>query len=424
MTQAIALVDGNNFYVSCERIFRPDLQHVPVIVMSNNDGCAIARSQEVKALGISMGTPIFKLKNLIKQHNIQLFSANFGLYGNISSRVVQTLKTFSPDIEVYSIDESFIDLSHYQHLNLTDYGHKIKHRIKQWVGVPTCVGIAPTKTLAKLANEIAKKNPIFGGVCNLMERHSIDQVLPHFDVDDIWGVGRATARKLHARDIHTAQQLCDLPDKHAREIGNVVLERLVQELRGIACLDLEILPASKKGVVVTRSFGQPVTSFSQLLQSLTHHASRAGEKLRNGDLLASQMTVFVHTSKHRGGPQYHGTHTINIQPFTANNRDLISVVKTCLEIIYKPGYQYVKSGVMLNDLCAVDLAPRDLFEFDQTTDNKALMSTIDKLNQKYGRGTIFSGAMGVPSQRTWAMKQEALSQNFLTDINDVLVVNI
>ncbi len=423
MTKAIALVDGNNFYVSCERIFRPNLKFHPTIVMSNNDGCAIARSQEVKDLGIRMGEPIFKVKDLIQKHNIKLFSANFNLYGNISSRVVHTLKSFSPEVEVYSIDESFIDLTAYQHLDLTTYGHKIRQRIDKWVGIPTCVGIAPSKTLAKLANEVAKKNKIFGGVCNLMEENTANQLLPHFNIEDVWGIGRATAAKLHAINIHNANQLRNMPLKHARKLGGVVLERLVQELRGSSCLELELLPAQKKGTAVTRSFGTPVEDFDALMQSITHHASRAAEKLRAGNLLASQISVFVRTSKYRGGKQHYGSHTLHLQPLTSDTRDLVRMARQCLNKIYKPGFKYTKSGVLLDNLYDADHAPLNLFK-DKEISDKKLMETMDRLNKKFGRGTLFMGAMSTPGKQQWMMRQNMLSQNYLTDINEVLTVYV
>ena len=269
----VALIDCNNFYVSCERLFDTSLHGIPVIVLSNNDGCAVARSDEAKALGIKMGAPAFKMRDFMQRHGVKALSSNYTLYGDLSARVTQVLHSYSPRLDVYSIDETFVDLSGFGD-RMEAHAARMRQAVRTQVGIPTCVGIAPTKTLAKLANYAAKKNPIFGGVCNLMNPQVRDYVMSRIPIGEIWGVGPATEAKLIAQGVRTAAALRDLPMALSRKIGTVVLERLVAELRGIACIDFEDVPPQRKGMAVTRSSGTPMTTFDVLAQAVTAHATR------------------------------------------------------------------------------------------------------------------------------------------------------
>lgn len=418
MAPAIALIDGNNFYVSCERVFRPDLEQKPVIVMSNNDGCIISRSDQVKVLGIKMGTPIFKIREQVQQHGIHLFSANFPLYGDISARVVAILRCFSPEIEVYSIDETFLNLGTLPEAKATHEAHNMRAQVHQSLGIPTCVGIGPTKTLAKLANTVAKKNALFKGVCNLNHAPLRHQVFKCFPVGEIWGIGAATAKTLNARGVITAADLLQYPLKQARCLHSVLLERLILELRGIACADLELQLPKKKGIAVTRSFGQPVHDFSGIMESITHHTTRAAEKLRQQQRVAGLITVFMHTSAHRGGPQYHAVRHTDLSPMTANNFALLKAAKACALNGFRKGYAYLKSGVMLGDL-------HDQYQisgllFDDTPYDNRLMQTLDQINQTFGTATVFHASQVI--KQRWTMKQAQRSPRYTTCLKDVPTV--
>ncbi len=387
----VALIDANNFYVSCERVFDRRLEGVPVLVLSSNDGCAIARSPEAKALGVTMGAPAFQLRHLIRRHGIRVFSSNYALYGDMSRRVNEVLTGFSPGVEVYSIDETFLDLGGFGHEDLWAYAQDVRTTVRRWTGIPTCVGIGPTKTLAKLANAVAKKNPAFGGVCDLSDAALRDAVLRTLPVREVWGVGGATARRLAALDVTTAATLSDLDPKQARRIGTVVLERLVFELRGIACLDLDLLPAARQGMAVTRSFGRPLGGLDAIVGAVGAFAVRAGEKLRAEGLVAGQLSAFLHTSRHNDGPQHAGGGTTRLVPMTADTRDLSAAAARCVEAAYRPGFAYAKAGVILDDLRAAERAPRDLFARPR---GAALMAAVDAINARYGRDTLRTGAMG------------------------------
>lgn len=419
MTGPIALIDCNNFYVSCERVFDRRLDGVPVLVLSNNDGCAIARSEEVKALGVRMGEPAFKIRTLIEKHSIRVFSSNYILYGDMSRRVNEVLALFSPEVEIYSIDETFLDLSGFDQKDLWDYGQDLRATVKRWTGIPTCVGIGPTKTLAKLANAVAKKNPTFGGVCDLTDPAVRGAVMRAFAVGDIWGIGAATARKLAPHGVTTAAQLRDLEIKRARQVGTVVLERIVHELCGIPCLELELVAPMRKGMAVTRSFGRPVTGLEGVLEAVAAYATRAGEKLRAHGLVAGQLTAFLHTNPHKPGPRYHGARATRLAPMTDDTRDLAAAARRCIEAAWRDGFAYTKAGVILDDLRARQDAPATLFASPRPN-SEALMAAMDRLNARYGRHTVFPAAMGI--ERPWKLKAEHHSPRYTTRISDVPVV--
>ena len=417
--RAVALVDGNNFYVSCELVFRPDLEHRPVVVMSSNDGCVIARSEEAKLLGIGMGQPVFEVRDIVRRHGVALCSANFALYGDMSGRINEILRSFSPDVEMYSIDESFVDLSGHLPQDPVALGRRMRDRIRNWTGIPACVGIGPTKVLAKLANAVAKRDPIFRGVCNLGDERLRRRVLDLTAVEDVWGVGRAIGRKLTAQGIRTASRLAEMPPARARSLGTVTLERLILELRGIPCLELETMPPPRKSVGVTRSFGQPVGDFEEVMESVTQHVARAGEKLRKEDLVAGEITVFMHTSSRRGGTSHCGSVAGPLSPMTSDTRRLLEVAHRCARSAWREGCLYVKSGVFLEDLrprCEGDAV---LFESEDLR-SRSLMDAVDRINRRYGSGALFPASRGV--KRRWRSRQFRLSPRYTTRIGEVPVV--
>lgn len=412
----LALCDSNNFYVSCERVFDRKLEGIPVLVLSNNDGCAIARSEEVKALGVKMGEPAFKLRSLIEKHGIRVFSSNYVLYGDMSRRVNDVLNQFSPNVEIYSIDESFLDLSGFGPKDLWVYAQDMRSAVKRWTGIPTCVGIGPTKTLAKLANATAKKNPVFGGVCDLTEPAVRRAVMRCFPVRDVWGIGGATAQKLAALGVNSAGELRDLDAKLARQLGTVVLERIVRELQGVPCLELELSPPARKGLAVTRSFGQPVTTLDGVLEAVAMYATRAGEKLRTHGLVAGQLSAFLHTNPHKPGPRYHGARSTRLAPMSDDTRDLVAAARRCIEAAWRDGFAYVKAGVILDDLRPREAAPRGLFERPRPQ-SEALMAAVDRLNARYGRHTVFPAAMGI--ERPWKLRAAHHSPHYTTRLGEV-----
>lgn len=421
--KVFALSDSANFYVSAERVFDPTLAGVPVIVLSNNDGCAIARSDEAKALGIKMGEPLFHLRDKIKAHGVRVLSSNYTLYGDMSRRVVSIYEDFTPSLEIYSIDESFLDFTGFK--DREGHARAMKEAVQRCTGIPVRVGIAPTKTLAKCANEVAKKNPICNGVLDVMNPRIRDWMLERVDVGDIWGVGRANQTKLRELGIHTAMQLRNMPPKQARKMGSVVLERLVIELGGTPCIELEQIEPQRKGMAVTRSSGTPMTDFDTVLGALTAHATRAGEKLRSHGLVAGSMTAFFHTNKHRKDrPQYHGSRTVKFSPMTNNTIELVQAAKRCLSAAWKDertecAYAYSKAGVMLNDLLAEADAPLTLFEPPRKP-AKQLMGALDAINDKYGRKTIVMASEGF--NRPWTLKSDMRSPRYTTRISDLPIV--
>ncbi|MCP1201075.1 Y-family DNA polymerase [Notoacmeibacter sp. MSK16QG-6] len=426
MAEPIALIDCNNFYVSCERVFDPRLAGVPVIVLSNNDGCAVARSDEAKALGIKMGAPAFQIRDVIRRHGVRVFSSNYTLYGDMSRRVVAVIQDFSPRYEVYSIDETFVDLSGFGD-RMVAHAASMSAAVRQRTGIPTCVGIGPTKTLAKLANFAAKKNPLFDGVCDLMDETIRDYVLARIPIGEIWGVGPATEAKLIRQGVARASELRDLPLPLARKIGTVVLERLVAELQGIACLAIEEVEPQRKGMAVTRSAGTPMTSFDELAQAMTAHASRAAEKLRSHGLVAGTLTAFFHTNPHKPDrPQHSASRTTRLSPMSADTFDLVDTVLRCIAAAWKGersanGYAYTKAGVILDDLVAARVAPQLLLPPDRPRDAR-LMDALDAVNDRFGRKTLILASEGF--QRPWALRADHRSPRYTTRLSDLPVVRI
>lgn len=428
-----ALVDGNNFYVSCERAFRPDLVGRPVVVLSNNDGCAIARSNEAKALGIAMGAPWFKIRHMVESDGLVALSANFALYGDLSDRMMSLAAGLGPAQEIYSIDESFIDLTGVRG-NLVERSFKVRSRILQWVGIPCCIGIAPTKTLAKLANHVAKTAERKPGVypdklmqvCNFAEmtREDFDAVLAATPVNEVWGVGRRITTQLNEGGIQTALDLAKVDTATIRGKWSVVLERTVRELQGTPCIDLDDAPAAKQEIACTRSFGHPVTELSDLSEAVTHFASRAAEKLRKQGSTAHQVMCFVRTSPFRQDPQYSRSISVPLRRPTADTSALVSAAVTGLKAIFRPGFNYAKAGVMLLDLQSDTANQGELdLEGDDTPDHGKLMSTLDGLNQRFGKGTVLIASAGLAGDhRAWVMKQERRTPAYTTCWENLAIV--
>jgi nucleotidyltransferase/DNA polymerase involved in DNA repair len=384
MSAPIALIDCNNYYVSCERAFDASLVGVPVIVLSNNDGCAIARSAEAKALGIKMGDPIHHLRDVVRRHGIRVLSSNYTLYGDMQRRVIAACEPFARDFEIYSIDETFLDLAGFEGRDLVDHAHAMREQVRLWTTIPTCVGIAETKTLAKLANAAAKKDVRLQGVADLRDEAVRRQIMDGFAVADVWGVGSANARKLTDLGVHTAGALRDMPMKQARAVGTVVLERLVAELRGVPSDAVESVAPRRKGMAVTRSFGTPVCNFDRMMGALSQYALRAGEKLRMHGLVAGRLTAFFYANRNRPDrPQYGGSRTVVLHPMSSDSFELIAAARRAAEKAWRDGYAYTKAGILLDDLLLEDERPRTLFEAD-TTKRDRLMGALDAINGKFG----------------------------------------
>lgn len=418
----IALVDVNNFYVSCERVFNPKLIGKPVVVLSNNDGCAVARSNEVKALGVQMGAPWFKMKDLAKQHGIIALSSNYALYADMSNRVMSILREFSPDQEVYSIDESFLDLTGFQSRNLVQYGQKMRKRILKWTGLPVCVGIGATKTLAKLANHCAKKRPAFKGVCNFnaMSQDELDSLLSEIPVGEIWGVGGKLAPKLEALGFKSVFDLKHANQKIMRREFSVVMEKTIRELNGDVCIELEDAPPAKKQILSSRSFGQPVRDYNSLAESITLYISRAAEKLRRQQSLAGSVYVYIRTSPFKpDDPFYSNGMTVSLPSPVSDSRQLASVALWALKQIYRPNYNYAKAGVMLSELVPVGHAQMDMFTKTETSvKSTELMKAMDSINRKMGKDSIKLASEGF--KKPWKMRQENKSPPYTTDWQHII----
>ena len=409
-----ALVDCNNFYASCEKLFRPDLKDTPVVVLSNNDGCVVARSREAKLLGIKMGVPVFQIKSEMLRHGILAFSSNYALYTDLSSRVMRTLEEMAPRVEVYSIDEAFLDLTGIESvLSLVEFGQQVRERIGHWIGITVCVGIAPTKTLAKLANHAAKKYPGTQGVVDLTNPDRQRRLLALVPVDDVWGVGKRLSKRLNALGITTALDLANASPRAIRDQFSVVLERTVRELNGESCIELEEIPPTKKQIVCSRSFGVKVTQFELLREAVCEYATRATEKLRKEQQQAKVLTVFIRTSPFKDNePQYSNSASGELLIPSCDTRDFIELANHLLKRIWKDGFRYAKAGVMLSDFYDPGMFQPGLFDDVSTRSNsQQLMSVLDTINQS-GAGKVFFAGQG--TKKDWSMKREHLSPAYTT----------
>ena len=421
MTRPIAIADSKNFYVSAERVFDTSLKNVPVIVLSNNDGCAIARSDEAKSLGIRMGQPLHLIRDKVERHGVRVFSSNYTLYPDLSRRVVDTYEDFTPSVEIYSIDECFLDFGGFR--DREAHARAMRAAVRRRVGIPIRVGIAPTKTLAKCANEIVKKNPIFDGVLDMMDEELARWLLPRVPVGTIWGIGHRTEAKLKAIGIGTAAELRDMPLRQARALGTVVLERSVLELQGEACLSIEEVEPRRKGMAVTRSAGTPMIEFDTLFQAVTAHATRAAEKLRQHGLVAGTLTTIFHTNKHRADrPQWSAARSTKLMPMSSDTFDLVEAARRCVQAGWpKDGraYGFTKAGILLNDLLPFEDRPRTLFDAVRPK-SADLMSALDRVNDRFGKKTLVLVSEGMT--RGWALRSDHRSPRYTTRIADLPVV--
>jgi DNA polymerase V len=411
-----ALCDANNFYCSCERAFDPKLKGVPVVVLSNNDGCVIARSQEAKDLGIKMGDPWFKIEKAATPKGVRRFSSNYVLYGDMSRRIHHVLERFSPRVEPYSIDEMFLDLQGMPG-DLVAHCRQARATIRRETKIPTCVGIAETKTKAKLANYLAKKRPEYEGVCDLRLADDCARLYPTIALDEVWGIGGASARKLQELGLTTVADLIAIDLQQARDILTVTGARVVMELQGTSCLSLSLLAPQRKGLAVTRTFGAAVTDWGEMAQAVSTYATRAGEKLRQHGLLATSMTVFIQTNRFVPGDYYGNAASFRIEP-TQDTFSLIQDALRGVRSIWKPDLKYWKAGVMLNELIDATTAPEQLFPTRDPVMSAKIMAAMDTLNQRFGRGAIRPAGSGI--DRRWTAKADYLSKRYTTRLPEIL----
>jgi DNA polymerase V len=426
MQPLIALVDCNNFYVSCERVFRPDLIGKPVAVLSNNDGCIVARSQEVKDLGVKMGVPLFQIQHLVNRHNIQLFSSNYSLYADMSARVMATLEEFAPSLEVYSIDEAFMELTGVYpcHQDPIAYGQRIRKTVYRATGIPVCVGMGPTKTLAKLANFAAKKWLKTGGVLDLSDLVRREKLMRIVPVGEVWGIGSRTTAKLNQIGINTVWDLATQPSKRIQAQINVVVARTVMELNGIPCLELEEIAPDKQQIVCSRSFSRRLTEYKELSAATAEFCSRAAEKLRRQQSVTGCITVFIRTNSFNPQePQYQRSASIKLDAATQDTRTLIGTANRLLTEIFRQGYNYQKCGVQLSHIHQ-ESSPGQLELFDFAgnslpTENRPLMRVVDRINRRFPKA-VSVAATGF--DKSWKPKAERVSRRYTTDWRELVTV--
>ncbi|MDY0200707.1 MAG: Y-family DNA polymerase [Bacteroidales bacterium] len=412
-----ALIDCNNFYVSCERIFNPLLEGVPVIVLSNNDGCIISRSNEAKALGLKMGEPIFKRKDLIAQHNVKVFSSNYTLYGDISHRVMSTLRDFSPFIEIYSIDEAFIDLKGI-YTDFTVYGQNIKRTIQKDIGMPTGIGIAPTKSLAKIANRIAKKR---NGVFTIETEIQRLWALANTPVEDIWGVGRRYSTLLKKNGVNTALDFTNLSTDWIRKHMTVQGHRLKEELRGRSCIELETVMQPKKNIASTRAFGKKLSDIELIKESVSWHATNCAAKLRKQKSAARFVTIFIHTDPFSETEKYVSRSITVTLPVASNSDSVLTKAAIAgLKKIFIPALLYKKAGVIVSEICPENAIQQNLFEYYDNNKLNSVSKVTDFLNTKYGKSTVTLAVQG--NSRDWKPKQEKVSPAYTTRWDEIIEV--
>lgn len=410
----LALIDCNNFYASAERVFRPDLIGVPIVVLSNNDGCIIARSEEAKVLGYKMGDAYFKSRAKLHHDGVVVFSSNYTLYGDMSARVMSTLDMFSPEVEVYSIDEAFLGLKGFS--NLPDHAVEIRDTVKQWTGIPVSVGIAPTKTLAKVANHVAKRWPDKQGTFILSEDVRED-VLRKIKVTDVWGIGRQLSKHLRSMGAVSALDLSRLDPRMVRQRFSVVVEKTVRELAGTPCIAMEDAPPHPRNIIVSRGFKQRVTNYQELAEAVCFYAARAAEKARKKQVATSALTINIRTSPFNTLNSYANSATANFPSPTNDSRDLVKGALAALKGIYKPGYAYQKAGVMLTGLVFDEEITGDFWAGFKDSRADKLMTVLDNINKQHGREAIRLASTG--RNRKWAMARELLSPRYTTHWADL-----
>ena len=415
----IGLADCNNFYASCERVFNPQLRNKPLVVLSNNDGCVIARSNEAKALGIKMGEPAFKIKALIEKHKVNVFSTNFALYGDLSDRVMNTLKSEVERVEIYSIDEAFLDFSE---LSTTDRAVSIKKKVQQWTGIPISLGIAPTKSLAKVANHIAKKYTK-KGVFILDDENLIKRALNFFPVEDLWGVGRKYAKRLKQSGINTALEFRNSDPEWIRRNFSVNGVRLQKELQGEKLYDLELNPKRKKSICTTRSFGKEITDYKRIKEAVSTFANTCATKLRKEKSCCSKISVFLMTNPYKpNAKQYHPYITLDFQTPTNDSAEIVSMANTALKRIYRDDCIYKKAGVIVQNTTPQEEVQMSLFDTIDRDKRRKLMYSVDKINMLMGKDKIRLASQGF--ERRWKLRQEKLSPCYTTRFADILTIDI
>jgi DNA polymerase V len=418
-----ALVDCNNFYASCERVFDPRLERRPIVVLSNNDGCVIARSNEAKALGIAMGEPAFKKEDVYAKHNVAVFSSNFALYGDMSQRVMSTLAQHSAAMEIYSIDEAFLDCSGLTADGLDRFGSQLRKTVKQWTGIPVSIGVAPTKTLAKVANHIAKRLPDNSGVCVLEKEETIEYCLKKLPVEKLWGVGRRYALFLRSWGINTAWDLRRMPEGWVKENMTVVGLRLQKELKGEPCIPMEHNPQKKKEICTSRSFGIMVTELDELKQAVSMYATRCAEKLRTQNSCTNLVNVFLHTNPFRPDlPQYKNVRLVRLPVASNSTLTIVQSALRGLESIYRKGYQYKKAGVIVSGLVPSNTIQYNVFHSTDEDRHMRLMTAMDKVNDREGRDVLRVAEQGFT--RRWTLRQERLSPCYTTRWADFMTIAV
>ncbi len=420
MLSAIALIDANNFYVSCERVFNAKLKHQPVVVLSNNDGCIISRSNESKALGVKMGEPFFKARPLLAQHEVQVFSSNYELYGDMSARVMEVLQEFSDEVEIYSIDEAFVGLQAANQEALTKLGREIKEKIYRYTGVPVSVGIAENKTLAKVAAYHAKRSVKANGVLNLAQSAYRQIALQRTPVEEIWGIGRRYAKFLNAHKIETAEELIRAQDDWIRQNLTVVGLKTVHELRGTSCFPLELTAPAKQSITVSRSFGHDVESFDEVREAIAFFTARAGEKLRRQQLSAASITVFLQTNRFKKENFYSNSASFNLSPLTDSTPELMELAQRGIAQIFRPGFAYKKAGLILNNLQETKKLTLRLLDQPSHERMQELMKAVDRVNAKHGKDKIQFGAF--KTQGKWRGLRGGRSSRFTTNWQEILTV--
>ena len=419
LQQSIALIDCNSFYASCERVFNPKLLGKPIVVLSNNDGCIITRSTEAKALGIKMGEPYFKVKNVIKKNNVKVFSSNYALYGDMSQRIMEILLGFSPDVEIYSIDEAFLSLKGFKNYELLTYCKHIRKTIKQWAGIPVSIGVGSTKTLSKIANHLAKKNNAYEGVCILKKKEKINEALQETAIEDVWGIGRSLSKFLKKYNVCNAKQFSLLDRGWVRKNMGVVGERIQLELHGVSCLGIELLPSPQKSCCVSRSFSRPVEKIEELKESIAHYASRVAEKIREEDLIAQSMSVFVLTNHfNKKEKQYSNSIKLQLDYPTSDSKLIVKRAVEGVKRIYKNGYRYKKAGIILYELHNSS-SVRGLLDYDRPRTD-SLMKSLDEINYRYGSSTLRLAAEGI--RKDWQMRREKVSPCYTTSFDQLMIV--
>ena len=417
----IGIIDCNNFYASCERVFNPSLNGKPIVVLSNNDGCVIARSNEAKEIGIPMGAPAFEIEKLIETNKVVVFSSNYTLYGDMSNRVMTMLQTFAPEVEIYSIDEAFLSFKDFDNFNLDTYGRDLISKVKQGTGIPVSLGIAPTKTLAKVANKIAKKRKENKGVYIIDTEEKRLKALKTFDIGDVWGIGRRYADFLVKFGVKTAYDFTQLNKEWVQKEMTVVGRRLFDELQGIERVDLEVTPPPKQMICTSRSFGSMLSDYSSIEEAVATHASRCGEKLRKQNSSAGVLMVFIHTNSFRKDlAQYSKNIVINLPIATNSNIELVKYATKGLKAIFKDGFQYKKAGVIVSNIVSASTIQGNFFYSLDKPKHDKIMETIDKLNNTFGANKVIVGKQGF--NRAWKLKQERLSPCYSTRFSDIITV--